>query len=471
MSTSAKSSGKPRGLKDVKILVVDDEVNHANATAESLERVGYDVTVATSGENGLKTLDAQRFDIVITDLVMTPVDGMDVLRKAKKRHPDCEVIVISGRGGVEQAVDSIKHGAANFLAKPLDLEVVRSQVRELSRRIIARGEGGGATKPPTGLGTTTVDDEFPEFVGRSEKLRAVLGMIRKVAPTPATVLITGSNGTGKELVARALHRLSPRAKNPFVALNCAAISENILESELFGHVRGAFTGATSNREGRFEYADGGTLFLDEIGDMSLHLQVKLLRVIQEREIVRVGANEPKQIDVRVIAATNKNLQEEIEKGNFREDLYYRLKVVHIHMPSLADRPDDISVLCDHFIEKASRDFDKTIKGLDPVALQQLTNFDWPGNVRQLENTIERMVLLAPSEMLTSADIPEDIRGTPSRSQALVPMDLFDGLSLSKIEEHMILHYLEQHDGNRAKVAKALGISERTLYRKLKEYGL
>jgi len=456
----------------VRILVIDDDENHARAMAEILERVGYDVTVATSGESGLATIESGAFDIVITDLVMSPVSGIDILERARELHPDCEVILVSGHGSFEQAVDALKMGAANYLTKPLDLEVVRSQVNDLASRIRSRRGASGrgraaAARAPDG----SCDPDFPEFIGQSESLRSVFEIVRKVAPTPATVLITGSNGTGKELVARAIHRLSPRRNRPFVALNCGAMAENILESELFGHVRGAFTGAMTSREGRFEYADKGTLFLDEIGDMSLNLQVKLLRVIQEREIVRVGANEPTRVDVRIIAATNRNLDDEVAKGAFREDLYYRLKVVHIHMPDLKERREDIPILVEHFIRESNRTFERNVTGIDTIALQQLQNYDWPGNVRQLKNVIETMVVLAPSDVLTAADIPGEIRSASSRSRALAPMDVFDGLPLSGIEEQMIRHYLKKFNGNRAKVASALGISERTLYRKLKEYAI
>ncbi len=457
---------------EVKILVIDDEANHAEALAEILERVGYQVTTATSGKTGLLTLEAQPFDIVITDLKMSPISGLDVLAEVKSGSPETEVLLISGHGSVEQAVEAIKRGAANYLTKPLKVDEVRETVKEVCRQIDRRRSG--ETQPPeprpdeTGRGK---DGVFEEFIGSSALMERVFTTIRKVAPTPATVLITGANGTGKELVARAIHRLSPRRGHPFVALNCGAMSEAILESELFGHVRGAFTGAVASREGRFEYADKGTIFLDEIGDMPLGLQVKLLRVIQEREVVRVGANEPRPVDVRIIAATNRNLEDEVKSGNFREDLYYRLKVVHIQMPDLRDRREDIPELAARFIADANEAFGRDIRGLDPEALQELKSFDWPGNVRQLKNVIETMVVLSSGDVLGKADIPDDLKAEGQPSTALLPLEAFDGLSLSKIEDYMIRQYLEKFEGNRAKVAAALGISERTLYRKLKEYDL
>lgn len=454
---------------DVSILVVDDEANHAKATAEVLERVGYDVTVATSAENGRLTLSARHFDILITDLVMKPFGGLELLKDAKAKSPSTEVILISGHGGVDQAVNAIKAGAANFLTKPLDLSALRSQVRNLVGKI--RGETTPAESAASGPNQTEAPNDFQEFVGRSAAMQDVFRIIRKVAPTQATVLITGSNGTGKELVARAIHRMSPRSDRPMVALNCGAMTDSLLESELFGHVKGAFTGAVASREGRVEYANKGTLFLDEIGDMSLNLQVKLLRVIQEREVVPVGSNEPRHVDVRIVAATNKILSDEVQSGTFREDLYYRLKVVHIHMPDLKEHRDDIPEMVTRFIADANKAFGRSIEGIEPATLRHLENHDWPGNVRQLKNCIENMCVLTSNEILGSDDIPPDIGGSKPIGTSLAPLTAFDGLPLSGIEEHMIRHHIERLEGNRSKVAAALGISERTLYRKLKEYGI
>ena len=461
--------------QEVKVLVIDDEANHAQATAEILERVGYDVTIATSGKNGILTLDSDHFDLVITDVKMTPISGLDVLTHIKRTCPQTEVLLVSGHGGIEQAVEAIKMGAANYLTKPLSVQEVRETVKTVTQKIQRRHEGATAQPPVVkaelfleGRGD---DSTFDEFIGNSNALEKIFTTVRKVAPTPATVLVTGANGTGKELVARAIHKLSPRRDHPFVALNCGAMAENILESELFGHVRGAFTGAVAAREGRFEFADKGTLFLDEIGDMPLGLQVKLLRVIQEREVVRVGANEAKSVDVRIIAATNRKLEDEVKLGNFREDLYYRLKVVHIRVPDLQNRREDIPELVRHFIGEANEHFGRLVEGMTTEALQQLCNFEWPGNIRQLKNVIETMVILANGNQLTAEDLPDDVSGSMPNHQALAPLGAFDGLSLSSVENYMISHYLEKFDGNRARVASALGISERTLYRKLKEYGL
>ncbi|MFT7618593.1 MAG: two-component system response regulator HydG [Planctomycetota bacterium] len=457
----------------VKILVVDDEANHAEAMAEILERVGYQVTVATSGENGIRTLGAETFDIVVTDLKMTPVTGLDVLSHVKSQCPGTEVLLVSGHGSVEQAVEAIKMGAANYLTKPLQVDEVRLRVKEVCDQI-ERKKNPPIKPEVTIIPSKFVEDAdrpFPEFIGESQQLKHIFDIIRKVAPTPATVLVTGANGTGKELVARAIHRQSPRHNFPFVALNCGAMSEAILESELFGHVRGAFTGAVSAREGRFEFADNGTIFLDEIGDMPLSLQVKLLRVVQEREVIRVGANEAKCVDVRIIAATNRILEDEIKQGKFREDLYYRLKVVHIQMPELKERREDIPLLAHHFLREANRAFGRTVHEFEPAAMQQLVNFEWPGNVRQLKNVVDTMVVLASNETLGVDDIPPDVIGENPAGQALLPLNAFDGLSLSSVENYMISHYLKRFEGNRAKVAQALGISERTLYRKLKEFGL
>ncbi len=457
----------------MKILVIDDESNHAEAMAEILERVGYQVTVATSGENGILTLGAEKFDVVVTDLKMTPITGLDVLAHIKNEIPETEVLLVSGHGSVEQAVEAIKMGAANYMTKPLKVEEVRERVKEVCEQIERKRLGATPATAERKTQLVLQDDSasFPEFIGESPQLKKICSLIKKVAPTPATVLVTGANGTGKELVARAIHRESPRRDHPFVALNCGAMSEAILESELFGHVRGAFTGAVAAREGRFEYADNGTIFLDEIGDMPLSLQVKLLRVVQEREIVRVGANEAKQVNVRIIAATNRILEDEIKQGTFREDLYYRLKVVHIQMPELKDRREDIPLLARHFLKEANRAFGRNVQDIDAQAMQQLVNFEWPGNVRQLKNVIETMVVLSAADTLIYEDIPDDVRGENPAGQALLPMNVFDGLSLSSVENYMIRHYLTRFEGNRAKVAQALGVSERTLYRKLKEFGL
>ncbi|MEZ6194879.1 MAG: sigma-54 dependent transcriptional regulator [Planctomycetota bacterium] len=459
--------------RDIKVLIIDDEANHARATAEIAERMGYDVAVATSGRNGLKTLEADRFDIVVTDVVMGETSGLDILARAKEIDDQCEVILVSGEGSVESAVEAMRYGAASYLMKPLKVDEFRQQLRDAVRRV--RDRRNGAAEEPLRVVAERVhedeDGDFPEFIGNSAALTRVFDTIRKVAPTPATVLVTGANGTGKELVARALHRLSPRAKNPFVALNCGAMAENILESELFGHVRGAFTGATQNREGHFEHADKGTLFLDEIGDTSLSFQVKLLRVLQEKEVTPIGGSHAKRVDVRIIAATNRNLDEEVKRGNFREDLLYRLKVVHIAMPPLKERREDIPALVAHFVADANELFGRGVRGVEPTAMQQLINYDWPGNIRQLKNVVEQMVVLTESDRLGPADIPPEVTGTTSRSQALAPLEIFESLSLSGIEEFMIRHHLKRFDGNRARVAEALGISERTLYRKLKEYGI
>ncbi|MEE9392186.1 MAG: sigma-54 dependent transcriptional regulator [Planctomycetota bacterium] len=459
--------------RDIKVLVIDDEANHAQATAEILERMGYDVAVATSGKNGLKTIAADVFDLIVTDVVMGEIGGLDILQAAKAKNAATEVILVSGQGSVGMALESIQLGAANYLTKPLKVDEVRTEVREVVRRIRDRRRGNVPKAIPVAVERIPSEEygDFHEFIGRSAAQLQVFEMIRKVAPTSATVLVTGPNGSGKELVARAIHRLSPRHANPFVALNCGAMAENILESELFGHVRGAFTGATANREGRFQYADKGTLFLDEIGDTSLSFQVKLLRVIQEREVTPVGSNATRQVDVRIITATNRDLAEEVRRGNFREDLYYRLKVVHIQTPPLKHRREDIPALVQHFITEANASFGKQVSGIQKVALQQLINYDWPGNVRQLKNTVETMVVLGSTTELGTEDIPSDVVGTATPGQALAPLEIFEQLTLSGIEEFMIRHHLKKFDGSRAKVAEALGISERTLYRKLKEYGV
>ena len=445
------------------ILVVEDERNHAEVLADLLERSGYSVSVAASFEAGRAEIERRPPDLLITDLDLGAHRGTEFLAVAKSAPVPIEVMLISGVGSIEDAVEAMQLGAVHYFTKPLDVSEIRSVVGKAASRIRARSAGEGGPS----------DASFEGIIGSSPAMIRVFDTIRRIAPTTATVLIQGENGTGKELVAKAIHNLSPRAAQPFVALNCAALGgEGLLESELFGHERGAFTGAAAAREGKFEYADGGTLFLDEVGDMPLSLQVKLLRVIQEREIVRLGSNKTVKVDVRLLCATNKDLEKEIQEGRFREDLYYRIKVVNIALPPLAERRDDIPALVHAFLAQFAEAHGRKIDGIDDDALEVLRSQPWPGNVRELRNVIETTVLLSQGETITLADLPPEIAPRPtSPSTALVSMDDLASYTLDQWEKELIEIQLKRHDGNRAKVAKALGISERTLYRKLKEYGL
>ncbi len=454
----------------VSTLIVEDDVHHADALAQVLGR-GFAVRRVDSVESALAALEVEDAELVISDLMLGGRRGTEVLLAAKKRDPATEVMLISGYGSIEDAVQSMHDGASYYFTKPLNIEHVRSVVGQAAERIRLRRAGGPASASKALSVRKEPAQAFTEIVATTPAMMRVFELVSQVAPTNATVIILGENGTGKELVARAIHGLSARRDMPFVALNCAALSEGVLESELFGHEKGAFTGAQAAREGRFEFADKGTLFLDEVGDMPLPVQVKLLRVLQEREITRVGSNRPIKVDVRLIAATNKDLEAEVRKGNFREDLYYRLRVLKIAVPPLRERRGDIPHLVDRFIAEFARRHERPVSGIDAEALRLLSQTDWPGNVRELQNVVETMVLLAKKPVLGVEDVPPELADIKSSGTALVSVDALEGMTLKRVERELIRLNLDRFVGNRAKVAKALGISERTLYRKLKEYGM
>jgi two-component system, NtrC family, response regulator HydG len=461
------SAGDP-----IRVLIVEDDVHHAEALEQTLGRA-YEVRRAGGVDEALAELKRRPADLVVTDLMLGGRRGTEVLEAAKRIDPDTEVMLISGYGSIEDAVESMHSGAAYYFTKPLNVEHVRRVVAEAASRIRARRKAPPASgrNAPITAGAAGPAPEFTEIVATTPPMMRLFELVTQIAPSNATVLIMGENGTGKELVARAVHGLSPRRDKPFVALNCAALSEGVLESELFGHEKGAFTGAQNAREGRFEFADKGTLFLDEVGDMPLSVQVKLLRVLQEREITRVGSNFPIKVDVRLVAATNKDLETEVRKGTFREDLYYRLRVLKIVVPPLRERRPDIPHLIERFIAEFARRHDRPITGIEPEALRILTQHDWPGNVRELQNVMETMVLLAKGPRLTLGDVPEELAERKKTGTALVAADALEGMTLKRVERELIRLNLDRFEGNRAKVAKSLGISERTLYRKLKEYGM
>ncbi len=373
--------------------------------------MGYECTVAASGPEGVRRIEHDLFDVVITDLVMNDVDGLAILAKAKECQPDSEVILVTGHGTVPSAVDAMQQGAFNYLLKPLDLAQLRAVVDRASASLKLRRQNAELNR--------RLDERFgfEGVIGISAQMHDVIDRLKRIAPTDATVLIQGATGTGKELVAQAIHQNSPRKNKPFVALNCAALSENILESELFGHVRGAFTDASTDRVGKFEYANGGTLFLDEVGDMPLATQIKLLRVLESGEITRVGSNETVSVNVRIVSATNRNLEDQIAAGTFRSDLYHRLKVVTINLPRLAERSQDIPLLVDHFIRLFSKRHHKTIKGVSAAARRRLLAFDWPGNVRQLRNVIESMIVVDADGVLDLDDLPDELAG-PAEAPAV-----------------------------------------------------
>src|SRR6185312_1799069 len=394
--------------QQIRVLVVDDDEPHAQAVAESLERVGYECIVATSGREALRLIEEQSFDIVLTDLIMDGVGGLEVLAKAKRELPDAEVVILTGHSTVKTAVTAMQSGATTYLTKPLDINELRTVADKVSQsQRLARSNIELQKQLNERFG-------FEGVIGNSASMHAVVTRLRQIAPTSATVLITGETGTGKELVAKAIHNNSPRRYKPFVPLNCAALSENILESELFGHIKGAFTGADRERKGWFEHANGGTLFLDEVGDIPLSTQVKLLRALESGEIVRVGTNEPIKVNVRLISATNRDLTEAIEKGQFRQDLYHRLKVVSVKLPPLRSRREDIPLLIDFFLKEFTATHGKAVTAISPAARKVLMAYPWPGNVRELRNSIESMVVIDFDGILDVDDLPEDIQaGAPA----------------------------------------------------------
>ncbi len=464
----AKQKNQAAAGPPIKVLVVDNDEGHADAMSESLSKIGYECTVAHSGEEAIKRLDQSAYEIVVTDLVMPGIGGLELLAESKERLPDAEVILVTGHGTVESAVEAMRRGAFNYLLKPLDLAQLRAVVDNAGRSQHLRRANAELRK--------RLDEKFgfEGVVGNSDAMRTVIERLSRVAPTDASVLIQGETGCGKELVAQAIHQNSPRKARPFVALNCGALSENILESELFGHIKGAFTDASHDRIGKFEYANGGTLLLDEVGDMPLPTQIKLLRVLESGEITRVGANEAIKVDVRILSATNRNLEDAIADGTFREDLYHRLKVVTVRLPRLTERREDIPLLVDHFVKLHAKRHHKKIKSVSAAARRRLLAYDWPGNVRELRNAIESMVVVDYDGVLDLDDLPEQfhmgsVEGSePSNGSAL--SDLV-GKPISDLEALFIAETLKVTGGNREEAAGMLGIGERTLYRKIKEYEL
>jgi two-component system nitrogen regulation response regulator NtrX len=436
------------------ILIIDDEARIRSSLAGILADEGYETSMAADGEAALSKIQSDPPpDLVLSDIWMPKLDGLELLKKIREADLDVPVIMISGHGNIETAVKAIKMGAFDFLEKPLSLEKTVLIVKHAldQRRLEAENK----------TLRMRIDRKY-EIIGQSTMLSELRKQVQIAAPTNGRVLIYGENGTGKELIAREIHEKSKRGDKPFVGVNCAAIPEDLIESELFGHEKGAFTGATSLRQGKFELADGGTLFLDEVGDMSLKTQAKLLRVLEEEAVQRVGGGEPIKVDVRVIAASNKNLKDEIEHGNFREDLYYRLSVIPIKVPSLKERKEDVPTLVDHFLREFCAENGKKLKKITSEALDLMARYDWPGNVRELKNLIERLVIMVPGNTITSMDIPLSLRekSQPSLREAK-----------QEFEKYFITQILRANRGNISKSAKILKIDRSLLYQKLKIYGL
>ncbi len=506
------------------ILLIDDEGRDAEDMADLLVRSGYDCTIAKSGREGLERLARQRFDMVLTDATLKDLDGLEILKQVRSESPDTEVVFISAQGTIASAVKAMQEGAETYLVKPVNTAELRAIVsKALGRQALVRDNRDLHRALDERLGVEGI-------IAGSPAMRQVLETVKQIAPTTATVLVTGESGTGKELIARALHNNSARKGRPFVALNCAALSSSVLESELFGHEKGAFTGAVTQRKGRFEYAQGGTLFLDEVGDLPLDIQVKLLRVIEEREIIRVGANVPITVDVRLVAATNRDLGALVSQGKFREDLFFRLNVVSLRLPPLRERKEELSLFIERFLPEFARGFGKKVTSISLEARKILFRHDWPGNVRELKNAIESMAAVTRDEILGVDDLPDYlmaraaaatvgmapgltmkeaqrrlvqgtldmVRGSraeaakileiPEESVALhlrpppgAPQggahpahrvhEILPGMTVEAAERILIRETLEAVEGNRKKAARMLAIGERTLYRKIKQYGL
>ena len=442
-----------------KILVVDDQRNMRTTLAMMLRGAGYEVDEASEGKEAAEMGAQGAYDVVLTDLRMGSVDGLGVLRSVKEKQANTEVIVMTAYGTIESAVEAMRLGAFDYIQKPFTEEELLMKVERALQNRRLSGE------------VQLLASEFRErykfenVIGRSQAIREVLGRIVKVAPTDATVLITGESGTGKGELARAVHVKSPRAKGPFVALHCASLAESLLESELFGHERGAFTGAEKRRIGRFEQANGGTLFLDEVGEIPAATQVKLLRVLQERTFERVGGNEPVAVDVRLIAATNRDLAAAVHEGRFREDLYYRLNVVHIDMPPLRVRDTDVLLLANHFLRRFAADNKRSITGFSDQARAKIVAHRWPGNVRELENAIERAVVLCEGPLIEEEHLPIDVAPV-AKGAVRIP-----GATMAEIERYAILSTLEATNGSTTRAAEMLDISVRTIQYRLHEYGL
>ncbi len=447
--------------KMLTILVADDDATHREVLRTLLEEWGYAVREAVDGEHAVALCRKQPFDLVLMDVRMPKKSGLEALKEIKVHNPAVPVLIMTAFSEVAAAVEAIKSGAYDYLTKPLDFEKLKVVLRNvfahvgLIRENATLSRSLAATEAQTGM------------VGRSESMRALWEMVRTIAPTDATVLITGESGTGKELVAKAVHAASRRARGPFVAVNCAALTESLLASELFGHEKGAFTGADKKHEGHFLKADGGTIFLDEIGEMPLSMQVKLLRVIQEREVLSVGGNKAVPVDVRIIAATNRDLAREVAAGTFRQDLYYRLNVVTLALPPLRERADDIPLLAQHFMARFADKNNKNIKGFTPGAMDRLVRYAWPGNVRELENVIERASILLLGEHISERELPE--RFAASQGDALTDALTTDCPTLEDVERAVILKTLKRFGGNKTEAAKALGITRKTLHAKLSKY--
>ncbi len=445
------------------ILIVEDEVAHGEALAEALENEGYNVSTAVNGEEGLEKYNSGIWHVVVTDLKLGgKVDGLDIVNEVANSTQNCEVVLITAHSTIDTCKKALREGAYDYIEKPIDLDLLRAVVNRATDKVHLETENE--------LLHEKLDEKFgfDGVIGDSPKMLKILDKLQKAARSTIPVLLHGESGAGKELLAAAIHNNSPRKLEQFQAVNCAGLSDTLLESELFGHIKGSFTGATSDRKGYFEIADKGTLFLDEIGDMPLTMQAKLLRILEDQIVIPVGATSGKKVDVRIISATNKDLEQQVEEKNFRQDLYFRIRGVNIDIPPLRNRREDIPLLLEHFISEFAKSEDRKVKGFTPAALRTLKSYHWPGNIRELRNAVKAMVVLTESELIDVADLPFEMHGETHANDEISNLA---GVNLSELEKTAIQRTLEMVSGNREMAAKILGIGERTLYRKIKEYNL
>jgi len=452
--------------RNAKILVVDDELSQRKMLRANLSLDGYEVFEAEDGTEAIKRVSEEFFDLILMDNRMTHMDGIEALKEIKKISPGIPVIIITAHASVETAVQALQAGAHDYLTKPLDIDELRFKAQQSLEFWRLKEENI--------LQKRRIENLFDasQIVGRSERMKQVLERVAMVAPADTSVLILGESGTGKELIANAVHQGSSRADKRFIKVNCAALPETLLESELFGHEKGAFTGAVAKRPGRFQLADGGTIFLDEIGEMTPATQAKLLRVLQEREFEPLGSTKTVKVDIRIIAASNRVLEEEVKKGTFREDLFYRLNVVPIDLPPLRERKEDISLLIQHFLKIYNEKNNRNLQGFHPRALDALMRYSWPGNIRELENLVERAIILTREDYVPFSDLPEPIRSATGDSMSTqIREGIRPGMTIREMERELIMKTLDDNDNNRTRTARILGITRRTLQHKLKEYDL
>lgn len=443
------------------ILIIDDEKNIREGLAANFELEEYNVKTAVSGEEGLKLIERGDIDLVITDLRMNGISGEEVLRKVTAETPGIPVIILTGHGSIDSAVDAMRHGAYDFLTKPLNLDQLDMIVKRALESREMSLQHQQLKKEIEG------ENVLSGMIGKSQAMLKIMETIKKAASSKANVLITGESGVGKEVVARAIHELSPRKNKTMINVHCAALSETLLESELFGHEKGAFTGADHLQKGRFELAHGSTIFLDEIGEINQNVQIKILRVLAERKFERVGGEQTIDVDVRVIAATNRNLEEEIKKGNFREDLYFRLNVIHIHVPPLRERKDDLPLLMASFLEEFNRENSRSIKGVDSRAKSAMFKYDWPGNIRELRNCMESAVVMCSGDEIGLDDLPPSISRSAGTESIVIPL----GITLDEADKVIVQQNLAANRNNKSKTAEILGIGRKTLQRKIVDWGI